>query len=68
MVSPGVAFNSIATANGFAPPEYRLSQVLDYTPMDDGLEPTDFDVYYDIPARTAKDVALGLSPIERGPK
>ena len=28
-----------------------------YEPVDDGSEPTDFDVYYDIPAQTVRDVA-----------
>ena len=32
----------------------------DYVPIDHGSEPTDFDMYYDIPAQTAKDIAAGV--------
>lgn len=41
----------------------------EYEPVDDGLEPTDFDEYFDIPARTAKDVAARVYiRVERDPK
>ena len=41
----------------------------EYEPIDDGLEPTDFDEYFDIPARTAKDVAARVSvKVERAPR
>ena len=37
-------------------------------PKDDGLEPTDFDEYHDIPAQTAKDLAARVYvKIERDP-
>jgi hypothetical protein len=40
-----------------------------YEPVDDGSEPTDFDVYYDIPAQIARDVAARVYiKIERDPK
>jgi hypothetical protein len=29
-----------------------------YVPLDDGMEPTDFDEYYDVPAKTDKDLAV----------
>lgn len=41
----------------------------DYLPQDDGLEPADFDFYYDVPAGTAKDVAARVYiKVERDPK
>lgn len=41
----------------------------DCVPSDDGLEPTDFDTYYDVPAQTAKDVAVRFYiKVERDPK
>jgi hypothetical protein len=43
--------------------------VRDYQPLDDGLEPTDFDEYFDIPAQTDKDVVARVYiRIERDPK
>jgi hypothetical protein len=40
-----------------------------YVPKDDGLEPTDFDEYYDVPARTDKGLAARIYiKIERDPK
>lgn len=40
-----------------------------YQPADDGSEPTDFDVYYDIPAQTEKGIAARVYiEIERDPK
>jgi len=40
-----------------------------YAPQDDGLEPTDFDTYYDIPARTDKDLAVRWCiKVERDPE
>jgi hypothetical protein len=40
-----------------------------YEPVDDGQEPTDYDVYYDVPAQTAKDLAARFYiKIERDPK
>jgi hypothetical protein len=40
-----------------------------YIPKDDGLEPTDFDVYYDVPAKTDKDLAARwYLTIERDPE
>jgi hypothetical protein len=42
--------------------------VRNYVPKDDGLEPTDFDEYHDIPAQTAKDLAARVYlKIERDP-
>lgn len=41
----------------------------DYVPLDDGLEPTDYDEIYDYPARTDKDIAARVYvKIERDPK
>lgn len=41
----------------------------DYVPEDDGSEPIDCDVYYDIPGKTAKDVAFRVYvKIERDPR
>jgi hypothetical protein len=41
----------------------------DYVPLDDGMEPVDFDEYYDYPARTARDVACWFCvKIERDPE
>ena len=41
----------------------------DYVPQDDGMEPIDFDEYYDYPARTARDVACRFYvKIERDPE
>jgi hypothetical protein len=40
-----------------------------YEPSEDGSEPTDFDLYYDIPAETAKDVAARVYiKVERDPQ
>jgi hypothetical protein len=40
-----------------------------YIPKDDGREPTDFDVYYDVPAKTDKDLAARwYIKIERDPE
>jgi hypothetical protein len=42
--------------------------VRNYVPKDDGVEPTDFDEYHDIPAQTAKDLAARVYvKIERDP-
>ena len=41
----------------------------DYVPLDDGLEPTDFDEYIDYPAQTSKDVAARVYiKVERDPE
>ena len=41
----------------------------DYVPLDDGLEPADFDEYFDIPAQTASDFAARVYiKVERDPK
>lgn len=41
----------------------------DYVPLDDGLEPTDFDEYIDYPAQTSKDVAARIYiKVERDPQ
>jgi hypothetical protein len=41
----------------------------DYVPVDDGLEPADFDEYYDYPTRTDRDVACRVYvKIERDPE
>jgi hypothetical protein len=43
--------------------------VRDYVPLDDGMEPVDFDEYYDYPARAARDVACRFYvKIERDPE
>jgi hypothetical protein len=43
--------------------------VRNYVPQDDGLEPTDFDEYYDYPAHTAKELAARVYvKIERDPE
>jgi hypothetical protein len=43
--------------------------VRDYVPLDDGMEPVDFDEYYDYPAQTARDVACRFYvKIERDPE
>jgi hypothetical protein len=41
----------------------------DYVPLDDGLEPTDYDEVYDYPAKTDKDLAARVyAKIERDPE
>ncbi len=46
----------------------EVPSVRNYVPKDDGLEPTDFDEYYDYPAQTAKDLAARVYvTIERDP-
>ena len=41
----------------------------DYVPEDDGQEPTDWDEYFDIPAKTNKDVACRYYiKVERDPQ
>jgi hypothetical protein len=40
-----------------------------YVPLDDGQEPTDFDEYYDVPAKTEKDIAYrAYIKVERNPE
>ena len=40
-----------------------------YIPEDDGLEPTDYDEYYDYPGQTAKDLVTRVYvKIERDPE
>jgi hypothetical protein len=47
----------------------EVSKVRHYIPMDDGLEPTDFDAYYDVPAKTDKDLAARwYIKVERDPE
>jgi hypothetical protein len=47
----------------------EVSSVRNYAPIDDGLEPADFDEYYDYPAATARDLAVRVYvSIERDPE
>jgi hypothetical protein len=52
MVAPLAGSGLRLACGGSSPPAPMNAQLRNYVPLDDGHEPTDFDEYYDVPAKT----------------